>query len=223
MVSARKWTRRQRERWLRGKRKTEKWADVRVYDADDLEQWLEQSSAVALQFADELGLAGPGVESPSRHWKEWSEQSDPPISATALFIDREKARERFIAALRGGLDANRAELYAIRADSADEGTAFVCAALLDQPDLNALSVVVTEPNGWRFVERNPAVKIAVAARPEAAENPVHRNGLIVIVPYAAGDMVVRYHGAVGGAVTEGSGPPIFGSSGPGSTSSRRRW
>jgi hypothetical protein len=198
MVSARRWTTRQKDRWLRDKRKARMWADVRVYGADDLEQWLEQSPAVALQFADELGLTGPGVESPSKHWKGWSEQSDPPISTAALFIDRQKVRERFIAELRRGLQDGRAEPYAIRADSVEEGVAFICAALLEHPHLNALSVVVTEANGWRFVEQNPGVKIAIAARPEAAENPTRRNGLVVIIPYAVGDMAAHYRSAASG-------------------------
>ena len=66
------------------------------------------------------------------------------------------------------LDGDQSTPYALKADSVDEAAAFVCAALLDHPDLDAASLVVTESDGWRFVEQNTALKVAVAARPEIA-------------------------------------------------------
>ena len=76
----------------------------------------------------------------------------------------------------------------MKADSAEEAAAFACAAVLDEPELSAVSLVVTNEAGWRFVEQNPLLKIVVVARPELAERPSRRTGLAVVVPYAAGDM-----------------------------------
>ncbi len=59
-VTPRRWSR--KSSWIKTQRKQAEWADVRAYDADDLEQWLEQSPAVALRFAEELGLLGQGVK-----------------------------------------------------------------------------------------------------------------------------------------------------------------
>lgn len=58
-VTPRRWTK--KSEWIEEQTRQGEWADVRVYDADDLEQWLEQSPAVALQFAEALGLSGGGV------------------------------------------------------------------------------------------------------------------------------------------------------------------
>lgn len=185
----------QKAHWLKTKQKENKWANVRAYDADDLEQWIEQSPAVALEFAEELGLIGQGVESLVKHWESWSQQSDPPIRAEAFFIDRQNARERFIAEVRRRLQAGQPGLYAVRADSGDEAAAFVCASIIAHPDLMAHSVVVTSAEGWRFVETNSSIKIAIAARPEIAEGPTSRNGLVVVIPYATGDMAGHYRGA----------------------------
>lgn len=193
VLSARKWS--QKKAWLKRKREAKKWADVRAYDADDLEQWLEQTSPVALEFAEELGLTGQGVESGVKHWQGWSQQSDPSISAEAFFIDRQNVRERFVAELRRRFQAGQPELYAVRADSVDEAAAFVCASIIAHPDLMAHSVVVTSAEGWRFVETNQSIKIAIAARPEIAERPTSRNGLVVVIPYATGDMAGHYRGA----------------------------
>lgn len=195
VVSAHRWSR--KAKWHATKRNAGEWAEVRAYDADDLEQWLEQSPVVALQFAEELGLIGQGVESVGKYWEGWSQQSEPVISIEALFVDRENTRERLIAEVQRRLEAGEADPYSIKADSVNEAVAFVCAVLLAQPDLSAASLVVTEPSGWRFVDKNPTIKIAVATRPEIAEKPTRRNGLIVIIPYAAGDMQSYYRGAAG--------------------------
>lgn len=195
VVSAHRWSR--KAKWRETKRNAGKWAEVRAYDADDLEQWLEQSPVVALHFAEELGLTGQGVESVGKYWEDWSQQSEPVILIEALFVDRENTRERLIAELRRRLEAGDADPYSIKADNVNEAVAFVCAALLAQPDLSTASLVVTEPSGWRFVDQNPTIKIAVATRPEIAEKPTRRNSLIVIIPYAAGDMQGYYRGAAG--------------------------
>ena len=200
VLSARKWTR--KARWAKAKRDSGEWAEVRAYDANDLEEWLEQSPAVALQFGDEIGLTGPGVESIDKFWDGWSQQSDPPISAEALFVGRENARDRFIADLQRRLEAGQPEPCVVRADSGDEAAAFVCAVLLAQPDLSTTSVVVTEPSGWRFVEQNPSLKVAVAARSETAEKPERRKGLVVVIPHAAGDMA-GHHRSAGGRDGDG--------------------
>jgi hypothetical protein len=82
-VSARRWS--QKARWLGRKQEAGEWAAVRAYDANDLEQWLEQSPAVALQFAEELGVAEPGVESVIKYWEGWSQQSNPSIKSHGRF------------------------------------------------------------------------------------------------------------------------------------------
>ncbi len=186
IVLARPW--RQKERWLKEKLAAGEWGEIRAYNADDLEQWLEQSPAVQLQFAEELGLSGPSVRSIRAYWADWSQQVEPAISIDALFSDRENIRDRLMAKMHEKLDGDCFSLCTLKADSVDEAAAFVCAALLTDPVLEAASLVVTQSDGWRFVEQNANLKVVVAARPEIAATPVRRKGLVVIVPYAAGDM-----------------------------------
>ncbi len=191
-VTARQWT--TKKKWRQEKLKDGKWKDVRAYDANDLEQWLEQTPAVALWFAETLGIAGPGVESLERYWNTWSYQSDPPISFDALFADRGHIREQFVKSLREHLEKGKTEPLTIRADSVEEAVAFACAAMLLEEDLCSVGLVVTEARGWRYIEANPSLKIAVAARPEVAERPIIRRGLVVVIPYASGDMAGHYRG-----------------------------
>ena len=76
--------------------------------------------------------------------------------------------------------------YLVKSDSAEEAAAFVCAAMLGKPDLAGECVVVTDRNGWRFVEANQSIKVAIAASPEIAKAPARRKGLVTIIPYATG-------------------------------------
>lgn len=186
-VTPRRWTK--KKEWVTELAAKGEWADVRVYDADDLEQWLEQTPSVALQFGEELGLLGPGVESCSHYWRSWSQQCAPVITADALFMDRTKIQESLMSKLREALSRPGASHpLAIRADSVEEATAFVVATILTASDLADQSLVVTDADGWRYVEANPQLKIAIAACTEVASKPVIRAGLLVVVPHATGDL-----------------------------------
>ena len=193
IVTARKWA--QKRKWLVDKLVASDWKEVRVYDADDLEQWLEQTPAVKLRFGDEIGLAGHGVEDVERHWNHWAEQTDVAITPEAFFASRESARDRFLTELRKRLEEQATNPITIRADSVEEASAFAASSLQSQPDLCSTGLIVTDLTGWRFVEQNPSLRIAVAARPEIAEKPTQRAGLIVIIPYATGDMTSREYTA----------------------------
>lgn len=186
-VTPRRWMK--KSDWIAEQRAKKEWADVRAYDADDLEQWLEQVPAVALQFAEELGLSGLGVITLSRYWNSWSLQCKPAITADALFMDRAPVRDAFVQKLQAvGSQENFSQPLVIRADSVEEAVAFAVAVVLSSGNLQDQALVVTEPQGWRYVDANPQLRIVVAARTETASTPVLREGLMVIVPHATGDV-----------------------------------
>ena len=112
VVTGRKW--RRKGQWLAARQAVSEWDQVRAYDADDLEQWLEQTPAVKLRFGDEIGLTGDGVEEVERHWTNWAAQADVAITPQAFFADREGVRDRFLAALRGRLKDEVIEPLAMR-------------------------------------------------------------------------------------------------------------
>ncbi|MDH4321408.1 MAG: hypothetical protein OEV73_07915 [Desulfobulbaceae bacterium] len=192
-VTPRRWQK--KNKWVAANRGDGKWADVRAYAADDLEQWLEQSPVVALQFAAELGLSGWGVSSLSGYWESWSRQCKPVISQDALFVDRHNVRDALGEKVRTAISQSKESgQLVIRADSVEEATAFTVASLVASPDLHGQGLVVTEPQGWKYVTANPQLRIAIAARTEVAANAVVRDGLFVIVPHATGDLVAQPEG-----------------------------
>lgn len=192
-VTPRRWT--TKKRWIATQSAKREWAAVRAYDADDLEQWLEQSPAVCLQFAEELGLVGAGVESLSRCWQLWSQQCSPSITPESFFLDRTIVRDQLIEKVREGLSQqNVLPPLTVRADSVEEAVAFVVATLMAVDAFANQALVVTSPDGWRFVEANRSLKIAIAARNDVAANRSLRTGLVVIVPHAAGDISAKSQG-----------------------------
>jgi len=181
--------------WIAEQCSKSEWASVRAYDADDLEQWLEQKPAVALQFAEELGLSGWGVVSLSRYWDSWARQCRPPITPEALFMDRTQAFEALGEKIQtADTSSGSFQPLVIRADSVEEAVAFTVAMVMTSRDLQDHAMVVTEPQGWRYVEANPQLRIAIAARTETAQNPVLREKLQVIMPHANGDLVGKPNG-----------------------------
>ena len=80
--------------WASEKAALGNWKDVRAYDADDLEQWLEQSAPTQVWFAERLGDAVNGFRSPDRCWSDWSSNCKPPLSP-ALFSEPEGSSASF--------------------------------------------------------------------------------------------------------------------------------
>lgn len=186
-VTPRRWTK--KLDWVAEQCSKGEWAGVRAYDADDLEQWLEQSPGVALQFAEELGLSGWGVVSLSRYWDSWAQQCSPPITPEALSMDRTQVFNTLSEKIQiTNTSSGSIHPLVIRADSVEEAVAFTVAVVMASHDLQDHAMVVTEPQGWRYVEANPQLRIAIAARTEIALNPILRENLRVIVPLATGDL-----------------------------------
>ncbi len=182
-VTARKWS--TKSKWLSGKR-AEGWAGVRAYDADDLEQWLEQAPGVAIWFGELMGLSGRGIESPGAFWSFWADQCEPKITVEAVFNGREKQREDLLKAIKDHRASGGDRPLTLRADSSEEAAAFAAATLMRQGHADTDAVVTTQ-EGWRFVEQNPLLRTVIAASTEVAANPPRRPGLTVIIPHAAGD------------------------------------
>lgn len=194
-VTARLWP--GKGKWAAARQAEGSWQQVRAYDADDLEHWLEQSPGVAVAFAEELGLSGPGVTSPGAYFKTWSTQCAPTILASAILAGRDRQKATIIKRCTEALTKPDSTPLPIQADSVEEAVAFVAAALASDNALASKAVIVTDTSGWQFVIKNKEIGIAIAARPEIADAPPARDGLMIIVPYAAGDMKRQFEGMAG--------------------------
>lgn len=188
-VTPRRWL--AKAEWVKEQNAKNLWLSVRVLDADDLEQWLEQTPAVALELAEFLGLSGTGVESLEHYWQRWAEQSEPTITTQAFFTDRAeicKKLQELACELR-----SEKRLITLQADSVEEAVAFAVASLLALPELAACALVVTETIGWRYVQANPAISIVVAANAEVAVAAEVPNQGLCVIPIPIGDLGQKHN------------------------------
>ncbi|SEM89178.1 HigA family addiction module antitoxin [Palleronia pelagia] len=110
-----------KSKWEAEKRAEGNWKDVRVYDASDLEQWLEQSLPAQTWFANETGVEHEGTLSLDRCWVKWNADCEPSfveeVFEEAISTTGKKLAER----IRG--DDGR--VVRLAADSVEEGLAFL--------------------------------------------------------------------------------------------------
>ena len=124
-VSPRRWE--GKESWLRERRAERKWADVIVWDANDLEQWMEQSIATQAWFDVNWGKNYAGVSSLERCWDEWCADCKPQLTKD-LF---KEPYSSFGHELGQHLLSKNTETLRITADSQQEALAFLATSLLN--------------------------------------------------------------------------------------------
>ncbi len=199
-VSARRWP--GKNAWIAEDGRASEWKEVRAYDATTLEEWLEEAPGVALAFAEELGDAGPGVETLARYWSTWSRSAAPAITMEACKEGRADIADRLAAAIKDRVERRMTAPVSIRADTAEEASAFACGAVQSLPEIALQSLVVTTPDGWRYVEKHEGLTVAIAAAPELAERVPQHDGLVVVIPYGASDMARHFRGVSGDTDTD---------------------
>lgn len=178
-VSPRRWAGKQN--WREKVAAIKHWRGVRAYDADDLEAWLEAASSVALWFGERLGLRGPGIESIGSYWDTWRGQTKAFLTIEAIGAGRGSRVEAFRDML-----SKAPVLVVLEADSTEEAVAFACAELLALGQAEN-AACITSPEGWRYVDANPQLRILVATSPEIAAKRAAKDGSILIVPVNIGD------------------------------------
>jgi hypothetical protein len=113
------------EDWIR-ERSGDAWRQVKIYDANALENWLEDHPAVSVPLAKKLGVVAPtGFQTVDEFWDEHSLNTSPPLSEQLLLRGREDRAKR----LCDGLSAGLGGLSNWRADSVTEIALFIAAAI----------------------------------------------------------------------------------------------
>lgn len=107
--------------WIAEAKSKGQWKDVRAYDAQDLEQWLEQSLAGQTWFANEIHHPSEGVRSLDKCWADWAWAADPPLSEALFESGIDAAKRTMISRLSKEPDGP----IVVGADSTDEALAFL--------------------------------------------------------------------------------------------------
>ncbi len=158
-VTPRRW--KNKGGWAKSRRAESVWADVRTYDADDIETWLEQAPAVHLWLSMLIGKHPPAAWSLDDYWLDWTAKTDPAFSAEIVIGGRQTAREQIEAWLRG-----EASALALNGESADEALAFLAAVIAAQEksareEWFARAIVIEDAASWRALALSNARSILV--------------------------------------------------------------
>ncbi|MFB6608705.1 hypothetical protein ACFCVO_00145 [Agromyces sp. NPDC056379] len=127
-LTPRRW--RGKKKWEQKRRAEGTWRDVRVLDADDIEQALEESAAVRIWMSELLDMPALGVATIEDWWRRFSRGFDPRLTASVVLAGREDSAATLLRKL--AVDVGRTF---IKAASVDDGLAFAaCAMMAQAPD-----------------------------------------------------------------------------------------
>ena len=118
-VTPRRWT--GKNDWEETRREEHQWKNVRVFDASDLEQWIEQSIPAQIWFAHETGIPSKGVFSLEQCWKHWQADCEPSLVPSLFDQALMESKNR----VERWLVAPQDEPLKIAADSTAEALAYL--------------------------------------------------------------------------------------------------
>jgi len=110
-----------KEKWRQEKEALGEWESVRVYDASDIEQWLEQSLHAQRWLAEKIGIPYDGVFSLEEQWHAWASVTEPELSRE-LFAP---SVEHFTKTVKDWIQNSSPSPLTISADSKMEAVAFL--------------------------------------------------------------------------------------------------
>ena len=181
-VTSRRWP--GRDDWRDDWRAAGPWADVRAYDADDLETWLERAPSVHYWISEQLGREPRDVATPDTWWERWSGRTRLVLPRGFVLAGRDAA----VAQIRGALGKPTRPIT-VAAASREEALAVICASLIgdgsdgdDVDDLRARALVVSRAGTWdRLVDSGRGL-VLVADFDDADLGSALRKGHHVVVP-----------------------------------------
>lgn len=169
-VTPREW--REKDTWAQRKRDEGRWADVRAFDVDDIEQALELAPAVHHRFSELAGKPSHGATSVDRWWEKFRRLSSPILDPEMVLAGRaDRAAE-----LLGIFDADPRQT-SVSAVSTDEVIAFVAATILSadpdvQEELLSRALIVKDSYTLATLEHDDGLLILTPrTRPAAGCSP----------------------------------------------------
>lgn len=124
-ITPRIWNYKHKEAWIKDKKQEEKWKDIKVYDARDLEEWLEKAPVTAAKFAKKILKKYPeGVQPAEDFLEEFLINPKIHLNESLILAGRDKEKEKAIKWLNS--NPNR---FIIKSLTKEEALAFLCACI----------------------------------------------------------------------------------------------
>jgi addiction module HigA family antidote len=160
--------------WEKSKNEAGDWKAVRVFDASDLEQWLEQSLPAQIWLAEQLSQPASGYKTLEEAWRRWATASEPSLTPDIFAPSIAAYRDK----LKAWLGKPSDQHFVVSADSKDEALAFI-ACLFDDDDLRQFkdrAAVFTSPETLRMLVASsvPFIPIVLSEDTERELAGAHR-------------------------------------------------
>ena len=142
-----------KEQWAAAKRAEGKWADVQVYDADNVSIALESATAAHYWFSELVDKPASGIQTVEDWWERFSTLTTPTLTPALVLAGRADDA----AVLLRLLEADTG-ISTIAAPSADDVLAFVAATLHGAPessrgDFLSRTLIVRDQLSLRLLDR----------------------------------------------------------------------
>ncbi len=125
-ITARRYSRKQQ--WAEEKSSASQWAEVRLFDADDIAVWLESAPTVSFWFASKLGRVVDGVQTLGEFARLWEARTEPSVPATTATAGRRPEVDKLLSWLGRTTTGH----LAVAALNTDEAVVFVASAIESQ-------------------------------------------------------------------------------------------
>ncbi len=185
-VTARRWG--GKGDWVAARQGEGVWREVRAYDADDLETWLELAPAVHVWLSILLGKHPENAMDLGNVWADWSETTRPAMTTELVLAGRGEVVERIHAWLR-----DPSAPLALQAESRDEAMAVFTAAVQQLPPDDRIvnlsrALVVNDLSAWHRLtaSEKPLILVPVFESRDALARAA-RAGHRVVVPLGHAD------------------------------------
>jgi len=162
-VTPRNW--KDKKKWEESKKNLKEWKDVRAYDASDLEQWIDQSTATQTWFLEKIKLDDKGFWSLEGCWKKWALNTKPELNKTLFKEAVETHKRDFLSWLKNNPPAKP---FLITSDSHEEALAFL-ACMFDHVDgiFSDKTIVVKSPEALRKLMAINSKEIVIISSSDA--------------------------------------------------------
>ena len=179
-VTPRLWTK--KADWVDQRKAEGFWGDVVVYDATDLEEWIETVPTVGAWLAmGQLSIFPEGVLSADDFWEEWSVGKKVVLQPAVVLAGRKKEMDQLVGQSR------QAGIITVQASSREEAIAFIAATFKSRDDISedffSKAILVEDAVSFReAILINTPTYLIVRFEGDDVINRAVNRGHVVFVP-----------------------------------------
>ncbi|MFZ1489494.1 MAG: hypothetical protein WAS51_06105 [Ilumatobacteraceae bacterium] len=163
-----------------------RWRDVRAYNVEDVETWLEGAPGTTIWLAEKLGRPVGGIRALDRWWEDWLASTRLPLRSNIVLAGRDDQTTQLIERVQtGGTTTIGGDVRL------EEVHAFIAAVFADSPSavgvMNPSVVILSDSTDAGKLLTRPGELVAVVPSPTFLHEVQVAPGHHVIVPVLGSD------------------------------------